>query len=158
MNGQIRVDGVDYWEISDSIRNIVDKSNVERGLIYMDSLLVKKVNVFLNENDSAVLKIRHTPFDFALRKIISDSSNNIGLFSFRQNGTHSRTFLLTKKNGVAKIISPRKKYEYYRLLKFFRRYIRKNEKVFNSEEKVLAWGRLSELMNGYNFLYNKWEW
>lgn len=153
--GQI-INGINYWDTNDSLRFKLNKSYIDKGFVFMDSLLIEKVNSFFNKNDSEAYNTRHTPFSFAMRAVISDSLNEVGIFSVRKAGIHSQTYLLIKKNNKVRIISSRKNYEYYRLLKFIRNYIKKNDNLFTSEEKIQVWERLSNLMSGYNFLFNDW--
>lgn len=144
-NCQIEINENDYWNLPDSIKKSIDRYFEKEGIVYMDSIVLREVQNFFY-NDQPDKSIRYSPYSFNMRKLITDSLNDVGIFSFRKREIHCPTYLLVMDFEKTNILTPGKNYDYYNLINFIKKYIKKNEDLFSDEEKWLVWQRLSEYM------------
>ena len=136
-----------YWTKSKTEQRIIEQESFKKnGVIALDSLAVEKIRLFLiNEKEILSTNIIYDPFLYRIKRIISDSLDNFGIYRIRFSSSHAQVYVFFKKGDKIDFLDNYKMYRENRLVRRVLRFINKYEDEFTEEGQIEIWKNLSEV-------------
>lgn len=130
-----------YWSKSDEEKK---KINEEKYLKYklvafdyvvtekIRTQLINKKQIFLRSDSMQVI---FSPFEYGIRKVISDSINNYGIYRIKFSSSHSQSFLLFKEINDIEILFNYEDYRLETLISQILTFLIKHQEKFTENDK-----------------------